>query len=432
MSASVAELVDSIVSARVLVHGSLPPAGRDLDILARPPEMEAVAARLSDEGFVRKGNEFARFEKCTAQLVDAAPSSWWQLPDAETEAVYSDALPIEGYDHLVRPAAHHMLLILTRRLVEGKGYLDEKRRAYVERSLRDDPDAWVGAMARAHVWGASTGLDMLRGMYERNVSLDRSERARAIAERLRSLGGSPSGAHAEAWRTLMKPPERGAIVALSGVDGSGKSTQAEQLAATLTVLGIDAREQWTKLGETPWIWRVARPAKRIMLAVTGGTARSTLPPPSPDRYGPDAGTELRRKSAGLTQAWATLVALSNVMTHWRATQREVLRGRTIVCDRYVLDSVVQLRARYGPDKRFRFQSWLVRILSPRPRRAFLMHVPAETAHERRRDEHELQELAGLVRLYDEERSILNVEQVDGARPIETVCAELATRVWLEL
>lgn len=427
---SVAKLVDSLVSERVLVHGSLPPHGRDLDVLVRPREMDRLVEGLIDLGFVRKDRELARFASCSVELVDIAPSSWWQLPYDEIDAVYDDAIPLEGYEHLVRPSGHHMLLILTRRLVEGKGFVDDKRRTYLDRALADDPDAWRGAAARAALWGAEPGLSLLRRMYETRMTLSRVDRARAIAGRLESLGTSPRRARASALKATVERPRRGAIVALSGVDGSGKSTQAERLAETLVTLGFDARAQWTKLGETPWIWRLARPAKRLLLLLARGGRGTTLPPPSPDRYGPDAGTELRRRSPLLTQLWATFVAASNVLTHWRAT-RAALRGDVVVCDRYVLDSIVHLRARYGPEKRFRLQAWLVRALSPRPRRAFLIAVPPSVAHERRRDEHELDELTELASLYEEEAGG-RIEIVDGARPVEDVCAELAETVWTSL
>jgi thymidylate kinase len=429
---AVAALIDSLATERVLVHGSLPPHGRDLDILVRPAEMERLVSRLPGLGFIRKDNELARFKDGSVELVDLAPSSWWQLPDDEVDALYADAIPLEGYDHLVRPAAHHMLLILTRRLVEGKGFLDEKRRSYVDRALSDDPGAWDAAARRAATWGARSGLELLRRMHETGTELSRAERAGAIAERLQSLGRAPGPSRVEAWRLLVNRPKRGRIVALSGVDGSGKSTQSEVLAETLVRLGFDAHAQWTKLGETPWIWRLARPVKKLLLALTRGGSRSALPPPSPDRYGPDAGTELRRRSPGLTQLWATVVALSNVLTHWRATQQRVLKGQVVVCDRYVLDSVVQLRARYGAERGWRFQSKLVRALSPKPLRAFLMEVPPDVAHERRRDEHDLAELTELVRLYDQASADIRVRRIDGARSLEDVAADLAAEVWLAL
>lgn len=424
----IADDVDAVVEGRVLVHGSLPPGGRDLDVLARPPETEALHRRLTELGFVAKGNQLARFRDCSVDLVDLAPSSYWQLPESEIASVFDDALPIEGYLHLVRPSAHHMLLILTRRLVEGKGFVDEKRRAYIDRALNDDPRAWEGAASRASVWGAATGLTMLRRMYDDDERLGFVDRARVAAERLESIGVPRLAARKAAVSEIRPRLKRTKIISLSGMDGSGKSTQAEHLAATLRDLGYDARAQWSKLGETPWIWRIARPAKKVMLLVARNKA-TTLPPPSPDRYGPDAGTELRQKSPALTKLWATVVAFSNVLTH-----RRVARGSAeiVVCDRYVLDSIVNLRVRYGTDQRFVVQSRLIRMASPKPVKSFLLRVPAEIAHDRRSDEHALEELQQLGALYDGEVERHDAHIIDASGTIQEICAAVAQTTWLTL
>jgi thymidylate kinase len=424
----VADEVDAAIERRVLVHGSMPPSGRDLDVLARIPEMEALHHRLPQRGFVAKGNELARFDGGLVELVDLAPASWWQLPDDEIAAVFDEALPIEGYSHLVRPSPHHMLLILTRRLVEGKGFVDEKRRAYIERALADASDAWHGAAERAAVWGAVAGLAMLRTMYESGTRLGYGDRARAAAERLESTGLSGVAARKAAISEIRPRVTRTRVVSLSGMDGSGKSTQAEALAGALQMLGYDARAQWSKLGETPWIWRIARPAKKVLLWVTRSKS-SSLPPPSPDRYGPDAGTELRRKSPALTRIWATVVAISNALTHRRVARGA---GAIVVCDRYVLDSVVNLRVRYGVDEQFRFQARVIRMFSPTPVRSFLLRVPPEVAHERRREEHTLEELHELGSLYDAEAPRLDVEVVDASRTVDEITADLARATWVEL
>jgi thymidylate kinase len=418
----VADDVDAVLDGPVLVHGSLPPGGRDLDVLARPAEMKALHERLPKVGFVAKGNQLARFRDCSVDLVDLAPSSWWQLPDEEIAAVFDDALPIEGYLNLVRPAPHHMLLILTRRLVEGKGFVDEKRRAYIERALSEAPDAWERASERGRIWGAAGGLRMLRRMFETGERIGYADRARVAAERLESVGLTPLAARKAAWSEVRPRVARTRVISLSGMDGSGKSTQAEHLAEALRQLGYDARAQWSKLGETPWIWRIARPAKKVMLWVTRGKD-TTLPPPAPDRYGPDAGTELRQRSRALTTLWA------NVLTH-----RRVARGShdIVVCDRYVLDSIVNLRVRYGTDRRFRFQSRLIRIASPKPVKSFLLRVPPEVAHSRRRDEHTLEELQELGGLYEAEASRWKVHIADASRSIEEICTDLVRSAWYEV
>src|SRR5947207_2177494 len=54
-----AESIDRLVGAPVLVFGSPPPGGRDLDLLARPDEERVLAEWLAGQGFLA-GACFAR------------------------------------------------------------------------------------------------------------------------------------------------------------------------------------------------------------------------------------------------------------------------------------------------------------------------------------------------------------------------------------
>ena len=77
---SVVDTADSLASGPVLVFGSLPPEGRDLDLLVRPAEERALAEGLGREGFVRDGRLFARFRDCSAEVVELVPAADWRLP----------------------------------------------------------------------------------------------------------------------------------------------------------------------------------------------------------------------------------------------------------------------------------------------------------------------------------------------------------------
>jgi thymidylate kinase len=103
----------------------------------------------------------------------------------------------------------------------------------------------------------------------------------------------------------------------------------------------------------------------------------------------------------------------------------------VICDRYILDSKVQLRYDYGESRRFAFQMWLIRLLSPKADRSFLLDVSPETASARKAD-YDLSENARRARLYAEESSRLGVRRVDAERPRCEVCAELAADVWSAL
>jgi thymidylate kinase len=174
---------------------------------------------------------------------------------------------------------------------------------------------------------------------------------------------------------------------------------------------------------------IAAPAKRVLgFRPRRGKAHS----PSAGGSPPDSARELRRRSGFLTHAWVLVVALSHARVQRRATRRHLAAGRVVVCDRYTLDALVYLRYAYGERHRFRLQSRLIELLSPRPALAFHLDVPAETALARKHEQYGLNDLTRLARLYREEHGRLGVRLLDGERPREELCAEIGREAWLAL
>jgi len=137
---------------------------------------------------------------------------------------------------------------------------------------------------------------------------------------------------------------------------------------------------------------------------------------------------IREGSGLLTHGWTAVIALTNGISQRRLTGSRIRRGGIVICDRYTLDSIVALRFAYGPQRRFRLQRRLIAALSPTPLRAYLLDVDPETAH-RRKGEDPLEWLAGHRTLYREEHVGLGVRLLDGARPADSLCAEIALDVW---
>ncbi len=184
-----AQVVDRAALDRVLVHGSPPGEGRDLDLLVRPSSEESVAAALLEEGFRRAGHRFVRFRQGTCEQVELYPSSGWGLPEEEERALFDEAVPLRGFEHLVRPSPAHTLLILARRVVEGVGVLDEKRRRYVDWSVARDPKAWDHAAERSGDWHGGRSLELL----ERLVGRGFISRARRVPRSSTSVFVGPAG-----------------------------------------------------------------------------------------------------------------------------------------------------------------------------------------------------------------------------------------------
>jgi thymidylate kinase len=389
--------VDGAAPGPALVFGSLPPGARDLDLLVRDADAEAFRAALAAAGFARKGGEFARFAGCTAEAVELSPASEWELPPVELDELFAQARPVGDLRNLVRPSPHHDLLVLAK-LLAWSGSFPEKRRARLEQALSDDPGAWETAARHAAAWNVGRELELLR------------------------TGTAPAPG-------ASRRPKRPRVVALSGVDGSGKSTQARALRDALVALGHDAAIEWAPLSQNAWLEHVARPVKALLRRSRRGT-----PPPEPEETGlhRDEGTELRQRSALVRFGWTTLVALANASWQTRMTARHTLAGRVVIFDRHFLDTAARMRFQYGGEHAFRFQNFLVRRLSPKPRVAFFLDIGAEESLARKDDRWTAADLEQQVRFYREEAERLDVIRLDGTRPQEELCAEIAEAVWRAL
>jgi thymidylate kinase len=445
------DLIDASIGSRVLVFGSLPPHGRDLDLLVREPEEIALGACLAEAGFVRQGNEWARFAECSVDVVELVSAAGWDLPPDELTALFDEGLDIDGLRHLVQPSPHHTLLILARRIACGDGLLDEKRRIRLQAALADDPDAWARAQTLAESWSAAEALNALEDAWRTRERIPAARRAAARRERQgarveRERWGRPRLVSAV---KRISRPRRGVVVALSGLDGAGKSSQGAALREVLERLGYDATVVRTRIAWDDSLWTIAGPIKRLLtppLRVLSGLRHTRTAPArslareraqagDPDGGAdeqpatPDPVTKVRESSALLTDIWTLMITLANAASQWRHMRRQLMRGGIVICDRYTLDSIVELRYSYGAERPFRGARAALSLLYPTPVRAFFLDVSPEVALERK-GEWGLQWLSEHRDLYRQECERLGVRLLDGEQPQAEICAEVAREVWL--
>jgi thymidylate kinase len=475
--------IDRALSRRVLLYGSLPPHGRDLDLLARAPERRAIEARLAAAGFCTREDQWARFADCSVEVVELADPASWDLPEQELEDLFEEGRPLEGCEQLVRPAPHHSLLILARRLAaSAEGALDAKRRARVEQSCSEDARVWELARERAGHWQAQATLEALEHLHRhgavpahllsaaREEGRKRRRKARPAPRRWVSAGR----------QALRRTPARGRVVALSGLDGAGKSSQAAHLQQTLERLGFDAVVVRTRISWEDWLWRLVPPVKRAIAlpvraaaamrsigrraasgppaaprsaadgsqpgsgapaaqrsAADGRRLDSLAPAAQPDAMGrtsststeADAVRRLRERSNLLTDAWTVVIALTNVWAQWRLMYRQLARGGIVICDRYTLDSIVAMRYSYGSERPLKPLRATLAALYPKPVRAYFLDVTPATALARKGEWGE-EWLTRHRELYLQECPRLGVTVIDGEKPREEVCAQIAREVWL--
>jgi len=408
-TAKVAALVDRAAPGRVVVVGSLPPGARDLDLLVRPGEEATIAGALAGAGFVAHGGRFARFEQCSASEVELIPPHDLGVSATELDSLFVESVPLPGFDRLGAPAPHHRVLLGATQLLGRSGYLAPRHRERLARVLEEHPEAWARARDQAAGWKAERRLTRLA----------------------RALAGEPPPLRARAPALLrrVRGTLRPQVVALSGIDGSGKSLQARALAETLERLGLPAAVIWAPLANEAWLDRLARPVKRVLRLVPGLATPKAVADPGRREVASNPGRVLRHRSRTLTLVWATIVAVANGWSLGRDVLRHAWAGRVVVADRYHLDSVVRLRFLYGEDRDFPLQRRLVTALSPTPRRAFFLDVDPATSLGRKDDGWSLEELAIQARVYREEHRRFGAERIDGESDSEELCSAIAEMVW---
>jgi thymidylate kinase len=378
---SVLARVDALAHGPFLVAGTPPPEGRDLDVLAAPAVLDSLAAGLDGAGFHRRRTTWARFGPL--ELVDLG-----ELRDAD---MLERGEPLEGCVHARRPDPADALR-LTARSVADDGRLTAGRR-----SRADVPsEVWEQARRR----GDAGALDALR------AALDDAAATPALVTRLAGR--------------VRRVREAG-VVAISGLDGSGKSTQARMLTETLTRAGFDVAVEWNRVSHDAWLDRLARPVKRLLRR--GGSDAA-----------PDAGSATSGEQAppGGRQLWVLVVALANAWAHFLSVRRHIAAGRIVICDRYVLDSVVHLRAHYPPGPGRTLGIAAVRLLSPRPRAAFYLSLEPRAAMARKEEPWSLERVTRQAEGYDTTSSDLAVRRLDATRAIDDLAAEIATESWRRL
>jgi len=439
---SVVADVDEALHERVVVTGSLPPEGRDLDLLVTDGQAHRLPLILAGQDFRPRPRSVAptrmwtqqwvRLQECSALAIDMNPMRRWGLPPHEQRAVVAEAVPIEGYRNFARPAPHHVLLMLARRLATGS--LPPGRLRKLRAAAEGDPLAWERAADRADAWGARSALSALRALHGEGRRPTGQERTRFVLEAIGSTGVS----RLASWgvrKIAASVPRRPKVVTLSGLDGSGKSSQVRALNSLLEQLGVAVVVEWKPLGHNRSIRAVRKIVKQALARARGLNPAELDRIKQPGRSlvaGVNPALLGGRQRPLLTHVWATVVCVASAGHYRIVALRHAGSGRVILFDRFALDTVAQLRFFYGPERSFWFQRAVVRALAPKPCAAWLLDVPGEVALARKPEQYDLDQLRQQEMLLREEATRLDVARLDGTRPIPDICQEIATTLWERL
>lgn len=422
----------------VLMTSSWPPAGRDLDLLCPEREREVLQAAYLRAGFLSRGaapprrvhtKQWIALRGSEIFAVDLNPVARYGLPAEEIRALFADAAP--GPAACIRiPAPHHRLLLAARRLARAAP--EPRRLDRLRSALASDPAARAHAREHAAAWGAEGGLRALERILAGGPAPSRAERLCMRRELVAAHGRRRELVRSAAAAALVRLPARSRVIAVSGLDGAGKSTQVQALEQTLAAVGVPVVVCWRPLGHSPLVRAVRRAGKRVLGGTTPAAAPPTTDAPARTWDANPRTRQVRERSSAATHLWAAYVGLATATGYRLMAVRHAGRGRVLIFDRHALDTIAQLEYFYGRGAGLPVQAAIVRVIAPRAAGACLLDVPAAVAHGRKPLQYEPGELERMADCYRRQARGMGIPTLDGTEPIARVSERIAVLVWRAL
>lgn len=217
-------------------------------------------------------------------------------------------------------------------------------------------------------------------------------------------------------------------VAISGVDGSGKSTLIRLVGRNLDRAGVPNCRIWARPGGgkmNRWLDSLGRLGKRLLgeEPSSWGSAQVTKGVPASD---------LPRRRGVVGWTWAMLVTLRFLLD----VRRQHFRGRGVLLhDRHLLDALVHLDFVYGGVD-LRPHRALIRWGVPAPRLSLYLDVPADVALARKPEPEEPEDIfigrytiRSQLEGYETYRGeVPQLVQMNGQRPPDELAAVVTRRL----
>jgi thymidylate kinase len=222
----------------------------------------------------------------------------------------------------------------------------------------------------------------------------------------------------------MKPK----LIVLMGLDGSGKTLQANLLAEWLASRGERAEVVWMR-GES----YITAPLIRLGKAFLGGPREKKRGEGISDPGAYEKYTESKRsmfKNPVLGSIWRSCTLIDHYISFRKALGRVPGDVTVVILDRYVYDSMIDIDSAFGSGGRETkrlLTSHLFRLF-PRPEMVVLLEIPPEVGMKRKDDIPSLEYLESRYPVYHIIAERVGARTVDATKPVEQVQADIRKQI----
>lgn len=218
------------------------------------------------------------------------------------------------------------------------------------------------------------------------------------------------------------------LIVLMGLDGSGKTTQAELISQHLRAMGVPTQVVWMR-GESYLTLPILKLAKALLRApkeakrgegVQAGRAY--------ERYVRSKQTLFRNRL--FRSIWRSL-ALFDLYLGFKVAFANLAQGTTVVVlDRYVYDTLIDIDSAFGAKG-----AELERLLGssllkpfPRPEKVILLEISPEEAMRRKDDIPSVEYLIERHGLYDKVATAVGAVRIDGTGTVEGISSKMIDEI----
>ena len=160
------------------------------------------------------------------------------------------------------------------------------------------------------------------------------------------------------------------IVAVSGLDGAGKSTQIDLLSKSLSGKGVRVRLLWARGGYTPGFEFIKRILRRMLGQKAFPSGRSKQ-------------REKKLEDPLVQTIWLSLAILDLCVVWGLYIRFFDKKNSVVICDRYLNDTLLDFRRNFPNVDLSKSYLWkLLVFITPKPDVSFLFWVPVLTSLER--------------------------------------------------